>query len=77
MLSLADKGFVSKPTLLQSQANVDNLESQIFSNRDSLVKLETELQQSHVKLRQYLTKMISNGFVFADHDLYVRQIIVI
>ena len=75
MLSLADKGFVSKPALLQNQANVDNLESQVFSNRDSLVKLETELQQSHVKLRQYLAKMISNGFVFADHDLYVRQII--
>ena len=75
MLSLADNGFVTKPTLLQNQATVDNLESQIFSNRDSLVKLKTELQQSYIKLRQSLAKMISNGFIFADHDLYIRQII--
>ena len=75
MLNLADQGFVSKPTLLENQATVDNLQSQIFSNRDSLVKLQTQLQQSFIKLRQSLAQMISNGFVFADHDLYIRQII--
>lgn len=75
MLTLAEQGFVSKPTLLQNQATVDNLESQIFTNRDSLVKLQTQLQQSFVKLRKSLAQMVSNGFVFADHDLYIRQVI--
>ena len=75
MQALAVKGFVSKPTLLQNQAEVDNLESKIFSNRDSLVKLQTELQQSFIKLRKSLAQMISNGFVFAENDLYIRQVI--
>ena len=75
MKELAKQGFVSKPTILQNQAEVDSLESQVFANRDSLVNLKTELQQSFIKLRQSLAQMISNGFVFANNDLYIRQVI--
>ena len=75
MQELATKGFVSKPTIIQNQAEVDSLESQVFSNRDSLVNLQTELQQSFIKLRQSLAQMISNGFVFANNDTYIRQVI--
>ncbi|QNI57894.1 putative conserved membrane protein [Synechococcus sp. BIOS-U3-1] len=75
MLDLTKKGFVSRPTILQNQAEVDNLKSKVFSNRDSLVHLQTELQQSFIKLRKSLAQMISNGFVFADYDLYIRQVI--
>lgn len=74
MSVLADQGFVSKPTLLENQATVDNLESQIFTNRDSLIKLQTDIQQSFIKLRQSLAQLISNSFVFAEHDVYIRQI---
>lgn len=75
MQSLAKKGYVSKPTLLQNQAQVDNLESQIFSNQDSLAKLQAQLEQSYIKLRQSLAQMISNGLIFADHDVYIRQVV--
>ncbi len=75
MQELATKGFVSKPTIIQNQAEVDSLESQVFSNRDSMVNLQTELQQSFIKLRQSLAQMISNGFVFANSDTYIRQVI--
>jgi len=75
MNELALKGFVSKPTILQNQSEVDNLESKVFSNRDSLVHLQTELKQSFIKLRRSLAQMISNGFVFADNDLHIRQVI--
>ncbi|WP_114994182.1 hypothetical protein [Synechococcus sp. UW179A] len=75
MRDLTKKGFVSKPTILQNQAEVDNLKSKVFSNRDSLVNLQTQLQQSFIKLRKSLAQMISNGFVFADNDLYIRQVI--
>ena len=75
MLALTAKGFVAKPTILQNQAEVDSLKSKVFSNRDSLVNLQTELQQSFIKLRKSLAQMISNGFVFADNDLYIRQVI--
>ena len=75
MQSLAKKGYVSKPTLLQNQAQVDNLESRVFSNQDSLAKLQAQLEQSYIKLRQTLAQMISNGLVFADHDVYIRQVV--
>ncbi len=75
MLDLTQKGFVSKPTILQNQAQVDNLKSKVFTNRDSLVHLQTELQQSFIKLRKSLAQMISKGFIFADNDLYIRQVI--
>ena len=65
MQALAQKGYVRKPTLLQNQAEVDNLESQIFSNQDSLAKLQAQQEQSYIKLRQSLAQMISNGLVFA------------
>jgi len=75
MQDLALKGFVSKPTIIQNQADVDRLESQVLTNRDSLVHLQTELQQSFIKLRKSLSQMISNGFVFAYNDSYIRQVI--
>ena len=75
MQGLAQKGFVSKPTLLQNQAEVDGLLSKLYSNRDSLVNLETKREQSFIKLRKSLARIISNGFVFANDDLYIRQVI--
>ena len=75
MQDLALKGFVSKPTIIQNQADVDRLESQVLANRDSLVHLQTELQQSFIKLRKSLSQIISNGFVFAHNDSYIRQVI--
>ncbi len=75
MKALAVKGFVSKPTILQNQAEVDRLESQIYTNQDSLVKLQTDLKQSYIKLRQSLAHLISSGLIFARHDLYIHQII--
>ncbi len=75
MESLVAKGFVTKPTLLSEQSQVDNLKSQLFSTDDTLVKLETELLEESIKLRQSLAQAISNGMLFADSDLFIRLVV--
>ena len=75
MQSLVEKGFVTKPTILQEQSQVDDLKSQLFTTDDSLIKLETELLEESIKLRQSLAQLISNGMIFADSDLYIRLVV--
>ena len=75
MESLLAKGFVEKPALLQEQSEVDNLKSSLFETDDSLVKLQTEVLEQSIKLRQSLAQSISDGMIFADSDLFIRLIV--
>ncbi len=75
MQSLESKGYVTRATILQEQAQVDNLRTQIYSNKNELIQLANQLDQSYQKLGNTLSNLINQEMIFASHDVYLTQVI--
>ena len=75
MQSLESKGYVTRASILQEQAQVDNLRSQIYSNKNELIKLSNQVDQSYQKLGNMLANLINQQMIFASDDVYLTQII--
>ena len=75
MKSLESKGYVTRASILQEQAQVDNLRSQIYSNKNELIKLANQVDESYQKLGNTLSNLISQQMIFASDDVYLTQII--
>ena len=75
MQSLESKGYVTRASILQEQAQVDNLRSQIYSNKNELIKLSNQVDESYQKLGNMLSNLIDQQMIFASDDVYLTQII--
>ena len=75
MMALEGRGFVSRESILQEQAQVDNIQSQILSNRNELIQIQNQSNQAYQQLRNELAKMINDELLFASRDVYLSQVI--
>ena len=74
MRKLEAKGFVSKQSVLQEQAQVDNIRSQIYSNNNQLIEISSTLNSSYQKLRTETAKLINNQLIFASRNVYLSNL---
>jgi len=75
MKGLEMKGFVSRTSILQEQAQVDNLRSQIINNRNEMIRLSNQRNQAYRKLRNELAKLINQEMIFAPHTVYLAKVV--
>ena len=75
MMALEGRGFVSRESILQEQAQVDNIRSQILGNRNELIRIQNQSNQAYQQLRNELAKLINEELLFATRDVYLSQVI--
>lgn len=75
MQALEGRGFVSRASILQEQAQVDNIRSQINTNQNQLISLDAKRDQAYQELRNQLAKLINEELIFAPRDVYLSQVI--
>lgn len=75
MSKLAGKGYVSRATILQEQAQVDALRSQIHDNKNKLIILNGQRAKAYQSLRDQLANLISKELIFAPRLVYLSQIL--
>lgn len=75
MRALEGKGFVSRASILQEQAQVDNIRSQILSNNNELISLRKQKAQAYQSLRNALASLINQEMIFTEHEVYLSQVI--
>lgn len=76
MKTLANKGFVSRTSILDGQATVDGIGSQIHSNDNQLITLARDRDQAYQAVRNQLAALIQQQLVFAPRQLYLDQALV-
>ena len=75
MRALEGKGFVSRASILQEQAQVDNIRSQILSNNNELIRLRNQKAQAYQTLRNALASLINQEMIFTEREVYLSQVI--
>ena len=75
MKGLEAKSYVTKATILQEEAQVDQLISQIYSNKNMLLQVVNKRDQSFQHLRTELAELINDQLIFARHNVYLSQVI--
>lgn len=75
MKALEGRGFVNRESILQQQAQVDNIQSQILGNRNELIRIQNQTMQAYQQLRNELAKLINEELLFASRDVYLSQVI--
>jgi hypothetical protein len=75
MKSLEGRGFVSRESILQEQAQVDSIRSQINTNQNQLISLDAKRDQAYQEVRNQLAKLINEELIFAPRDVYLTQVI--
>ena len=73
MKKLEAKGFVSRAAILEQQASVDGIGSQILSNDNQLIELSRQRDQAYQNLRNQLVTLIAQQLIFAPGDVYLDQ----
>ena len=74
MKKLEDKGFVSKSSILDEQATVDSIGSQIQSNDNQLIALSRDGDQAYQALRSQLASLVQQQLVFSPREMYLDQV---
>ncbi len=75
MQALESKGYVTKTSILQESAQIDQLQSKVFSNRNELISLETDVQQAYSDIRSAISQIIENELVFSTASSFLVEII--
>ena len=75
MRTLEEKGFVSRASILQEQAQVDHIRSQILSNNNELIRLRNQKSQAYQTLRNALAALIHQEMIFTEREVYLSQVI--
>lgn len=75
MMALEGRGFVSRESILQEQAQVDTIRSNILGNRNELIRIQNQNNEAYQKLRNELAKLINEELLFATRDVYLSQVI--
>ena len=73
MKKLESRGFVSRAAILEQQASVDGIGSQLLSNDNQLIQLARQRDQAYQALRNQLASMIEQQLIFAPRDVYLDQ----
>ena len=71
--TLAEIGFISKPSVLQNQTAIDLLRSQISNLSNERSRLMSERNQSLSNLKMALTNYIKSCLVYANDSSYIHQ----
>jgi hypothetical protein len=74
MKKLEANGFVSKTSILEEQATVDSIGSQIQTNNNQLIALTRDRDQAYQALRSQLASLVQQQLVFAPRKMYLDQI---
>jgi hypothetical protein len=74
MKKLEAQGFVSKTSILEEQATVDSIGSQIQTNNNKLIALTRDRDQAYQALRSQLASLVQQQLVFAPRKMYLDQI---
>ena len=76
MGDLERRGFVSRSSILQEQADVDNIKSQILSNKNEIISIENDVARAYQLLRNELAALINKEMVFAPlRPVYLSQVV--
>ena len=75
MQRLVQKGFVSKASMLQQRAQVDNIRSQLYSNENELIRLNKERDSAYQRLRDELAKLINKELIYSTKEVYISQVV--
>ena len=74
MKTLEAKGFVSRTSILQGQATVNGIASQIHSNDNQLIALQRDRDQAYQTVQSQLVLILQQQFSFAPRDGDLEQI---
>jgi len=74
MQRLAARGFVSRTSILEEQATVDGIGSQIHSNDNQLIALARDRDQAHQALRTQLASLLQQQLIFAPRKQYLDDV---
>jgi hypothetical protein len=75
MKKLESRGFVSHASVLDEQATVDNISSQIDNNNNQLISISRDRDQAYLTLRNQLSTLIQHQMLFATNNAYLDQVI--
>lgn len=75
MRGLEARGFVSRASILEEQATVDGISSQIHSNSNQLIALYRESDKAYQALRDQLASVIQRQLFFAPRLVYLDQVL--
>ena len=75
MKKLEAKGFVSRTSILDEQATVDGIGSQINSNANQIIAFARDRDQAYQALRSQLASLVQQQLIFAPRDLYIDQVL--
>ena len=75
MRKLERKGFVSRASILQEQAQVDNIRSQILGNNNELIRLRNQKAQAYQTMRNALASLVNQEMIFTEREVYLSQVI--
>jgi hypothetical protein len=75
MRGLEARGFVSRASILEEQATVDGISSQIHSNSNQLIALSRESDKAYQALRAQLASVIQRQLFFAPRLVYLDQVL--
>jgi hypothetical protein len=74
MRKLEAKGFVSRTSILDEQATVDGIGSQIQTNDNQMIALARDRDQAYQAVRSQLASLVQQQLVFAPSELYLDQV---
>ena len=75
MKPLEAKGFVSRQQILEQQATIDQLRSQMRGNDNELIRISSQKDQAYQKVRTQLALLVNNQLIYAPRDVYLSTII--
>jgi hypothetical protein len=74
MKKLEGKGFMSRASILEQQATVDGIASQIHSNDNQLIALDRDRDRAYQAVQTQLVSLLQQQLIFAPHDVYLDQV---
>jgi len=74
MKKLEAKGFVSRSSIMDGQATVDGIGSQIHTNNNQLIALARDRNQAYEAVRTQLASLVQKQMIFAPRVLYIDQV---
>ena len=75
MRPLEAKGCVSRSQILEQQARIDSIRSQMHGNDNELIRISSQKDQSYQKVRTQLAKLVNNQLIYAPRDVYLSTIV--
>ena len=75
MQELESKGYVTRTSILDQTADVDQLLSKLYDNKNDLITLESNVEESYNEVRSVLSDIIENQLVFSRGSSYLVEVI--